>query len=288
MLLACVCSALTSAGCTPVTRYRQTLFTWAAAPPPSFGAPLARAEVAGGGWVAGVAGSTPSLSQQLPEPHTPGLLVPAVSYGAQVRVGLVDAVELGASFERSEASWARRSALGVLDVRDGAAVMAGGVHATVGDAFPNGFGYGLTLDVAVLHLPWARYELLPAYADQLGSGVAGDGAELYRLRGVGAANPLQVRFTQGVSYRGDRLDLAAGLALAPQISNDGFSDTVEPVAELGAVSAIPCVDTGLRFGDLRLGAQLWYALFTRSATNGAYSGPGGRMTAEVRFGLRER
>jgi hypothetical protein len=272
-----------SVGCVPLTRYRQTLLTLPATPPTSFGAPLEEGIVAGSGFVAGYSGF--DQATWVVGEDTPGVLVPFGSYGGQVRAGIAPSVEIGASFERAGAQGARRSAHGVLPLQGSQTATAIGTHATVGHTWEGGFGIGLTLDAAVLTLPWTRYELRDDAL--LSADLAADSPEeLYDVDATGTVRPIRVRLTHAVSYRAEHFDAAFGLALAPQTTNRGFSNTLPKVLLVGPVSAIPAADAGLRFGNLRLGTQVWFAANTHGSTGGAYAGLGGRVLAEIQLDRR--
>ncbi len=108
----------TMLACRPTTRYRQTLFTAPAAPPPHLGQPMEPGRVAVGGSAAGYMLGSPGpgsvANALLPSPGDPGLLLPPVTLGGHARAGVMPNTEIGVSALYAGPEQALPSSVGVL------------------------------------------------------------------------------------------------------------------------------------------------------------------------------
>jgi len=278
-------AATLATACTPLTRYRQTLMPPAASPTTAVGAPIEEGQIAVAGtvstyWTQEWLFDDEDLTGWLPMENDPGLFMSPVTVGGHMRYGVTEFLELGASFDYAHSSWAGRSSLGVLPMADNASLMTIGPHLTAGYMF-GAVGFGGTLELLWTQLPYARYEY-SGPGEWQDYYIIGDGAELYTLQQTGVCHPWQVRWTNALQIRHQAFDSAFGFTLAPQITNNGFSNTEVPVYELGNIAVIPVVDLGVTLPGAHIGVQGWYAANVASATNGFYNGLGGRLIMEYR------
>jgi hypothetical protein len=278
-------AAILASACTPLTRYRQSLMAPAASPTTVVGAPIEEGQIAVAGtvstyWTREWLLDDEDLTGWFPMENDPGLYMSPISVGGHLRYGVTDFLELGASFDYASAAWAGRSSLGVLPLSDNASLMTIGPHLTAGHMF-GVIGFGGTLELLWTQLPYARYEYIGPGQWQDWYAL-GDAGELYELQEMGVCHPWQVRWTNAVQIRHEAFDSAFGFTLAPQISNNGFSNDEVPVYTLGDVAVIPVVDLGVTLPGAHIGVQGWYAANAAGATNNFYNGLGARLIMEYR------
>ncbi len=285
--------ALLACACTPLTQYRQSAMVPAAAPTTVVGAPIPEGQVGVAAtvstyWTRDWIFDEQDLSGWFPMENDPGLYTSPLSVGGHLRYGVTEHIELGAAFDYAHSDWAGRSSLGVLPLADNASLMTFGPHLTAGYMF-GALGFGGTLELLWTQLPYARYEYSgPSdWQDYIGYGL-GDAEEWYTLQDAGVCHPWQVRWTNALQVRHGAFDSAFGFTLAPQLTNNGFSNTEVPVYELGALSLIPVMDLGFTLPGVHVGLQGWYAAMAADATNGFYNGLGGRLVMEYRPPTAER
>jgi hypothetical protein len=281
--------ALASA-CTPLTQYRQSLQAPAAAPSTVVGAPVEQGQVAVAGtistyWTQEWLFDDEDLTGWFPMENDPGLYMSPISVGGHLRYGVTEFLELGASFDYAHSNWAGRSSLGVLPLSDNANLMMIGPHLTAGHMF-GAVGFGGTLELLWTQLPYARYEYTGP-SEWQDYPYPGDAEELYTLREFGVCHPWQLRWTNALQIRHRAFDSAFGFTLAPQITNNGFSNDEVPVYEMGALAVIPVIDLGVTVPGAHIGVQGWYAANAASATHDFYNGLGARLIMEYRSPPKE-
>ncbi len=279
-------AATLASACTPLTQYRQSLQAPAASPTTVVGAPVEQGQVAVAGtvstyWTREWLLDDEDLTGWFPMENDPGLYMSPISVGGHLRYGVNDFLELGLSADYAHSNWAGRSSLGVLPLNSNASQMTVGPHITAGYMF-GVVGFGGTLELLWTQLPYARYEYSgPEEWQEWGYGF-GDMAEYYELRETGVCHPWQVRWTNALQIRHEAFDSAVGFTLAPQITNNGFSNNEVPVYSMGALAVIPVVDLGVTVPGAHIGVQGWYAANAAGATNNFYNGLGGRLVMEYR------
>jgi hypothetical protein len=278
---------LLASACTPLTQYRQSTMVPAAAPTTVVGAPVEAGQLAVGAnvstyWTRDWITDEQDLTGWFPMENDPGLYMSPLSVGGHLRYGVTEFLELGASFDYAHSNWAGRSSLGVLPLSDNANLMTVGPHITAGYMF-GVVGFGGTLELSWTQLPYARYEYTGQgeWWEHYGYGL-GDAEDLYTLQEAGVCHPWQLRWTNALQIRHKAFDSAVGFTLAPQLTNNGFSNSEVPVYELGAMSMIPVLDLGFTLPGVHLGLQGWYAAMAAEATDNLYNGLGGRLVMEYR------
>ncbi len=278
-------AAVVASACSPLTRYRQTLMAPPASPTTVVGAPVEDGQIAVAGqvstaWTREWLLDDEDLTGWFPMENDPGLYMSPISVGGHLRYGVTDFLELGASFDYSHSSWAGRSSLGVLPMSDNASLMTLGPHLTAGYMFGI-VGFGGTLELLWTQLPYAQYEYSgpEEWQDYY---MLGDAEDWYTLKETGVCHPWQVRWTNALQIRHEAFDSAVGFTLAPQLTNNGFSNDKVGVYEMGTLAVIPVVDLGVTVPGAHIGVQGWYAANAAGATNNFYNGLGARLIMEYR------
>lgn len=267
-------------GCAELTAYRQTTLAPVSEPPVTVGAPIGNGVLAGafdldayaseGYDPVGVAGD-------------PALDTPFLGVGGHARIGLGNWCELGVDGAYTPREWTRETGVGVLDIPGDAGLWGVGGHATFGWRAPH-WGIGLTLDGRTWHSPYAQYSYSgPGWAQD--AYTDGDAAGAYTLDRTGVATPFRLMAATGGSVRFGVFDGAFGFAFSPEFSNVGFSEDPQPPFHTSGLSVLPTLEAGVLVGPLRVGTSLWWASGASTATNGASSGFGGRLSAELRTQL---
>lgn len=265
--------------CSPITPYRTSVGIPTVAPTTSVGAPIPGGEIGLSGYLAGSALGPGNLS---PDVGDPGLYAAPLSMGGQARFGLAGAVELGVAGEYASGDAMQQGAAGVLEIPGDDSVWGLGLSATGGYMWGN-VGFGATVEATRMSLPYARFEYVGP-EKYLHDGVYfGDNPDsLYSLYERGRVNPIRVRSTGAFQFRKDGLEIAGGLSWCPVFTNNGFSIEEVPIYKSGGVAVGPVLDAGYNFGVVRLGAQGWYLMGSRTPTKGFDDGFGARVTAELR------
>lgn len=273
LLAGCV---LAGTACAPMTRYRQTLYTAPAAPPPTLAGPIAPGEAAVGGSASGFDYSMPTGSDRhrIPEVGDPGLLLPAFALEGYARLGVMRHVEVGVSGLYAPVDAGLTSAIGVLPVHGGDALLGVMPAVKVGGALDDSIGLHASFEAGPLWLPYTRYELDPLRED--------DGDAAYDLTGAGVRRIMRYRFTNAITARAAWLEGAVGASLTHQPTNVGFSEEPQPIVDSGPPVIVPSVQVGTRLGLVGVAVQAWVPIGAAEATGGVYDGLSGRVVVEVR------